>query len=85
MKIVLLTNWHYILGLLVGVVTGLVYWKYVGCLTGICSITTNPIRSMAYFGLMGALLFGMFERDEKKNNNNKDQQPITNSFESDKR
>ena len=53
----------YFLGALAGAVAGFLYWKYVGCLTGTCSITSKPINSTLYFALMGSLLFGMFKKD----------------------
>jgi uncharacterized membrane protein YdjX (TVP38/TMEM64 family) len=58
----------YFLGALVGALAGFLYWKYIGCLTGSCAITSNPIRSTLYFALMGALLFGLFKKksSEKK-------------------
>lgn len=43
-----------------GVLAGLAYYYFVGCATGSCPITSNPILSMAYMGLVGWLLSGMF-------------------------
>jgi hypothetical protein len=58
----------YFMGALAGALAGFLYWKYIGCLTGSCAITSNPIRSTLYFALMGALLFGLFKKksSEKK-------------------
>lgn len=53
-------------GLIVGAITGFVYWKYVGCVTGRCAITSNPFRSTVYFAVMGALLFSLFKKDDVK-------------------
>ena len=55
----------YIIGALVGATSGFLYWKYVGCLSGTCKITSSPINSTIYFALMGALLFGAFKKREK--------------------
>lgn len=52
----------YMIGFLLGSVAGFLYWKYIGCLTGTCAITSNPFRSSIYFGIMGALLFGLFQK-----------------------
>jgi hypothetical protein len=52
----------YIIGFLLGSIAGFLYWKYIGCLTGTCAITSNPFRSSIYFGIMGALLFGLFQK-----------------------
>jgi hypothetical protein len=56
-------NKLYFLGALAGAIAGFLYWKYVGCLSGTCSITSRPINSTLYFALMGALLFGMFKKE----------------------
>ena len=54
----------YGIGFLLGAVAGFLYWKYVGCLTGTCAITSNPFRSTVYFGIMGALFFGLFQKQK---------------------
>lgn len=43
-----------------GALAGLAYYYFVGCATGSCAITSNPINSMLYMGLMGWLLSGVF-------------------------
>lgn len=52
----------HIIGAGVGAVSGFLYWKYVGCLTGTCKITSSPINSTLYFALMGMLVFSMFKK-----------------------
>jgi len=59
-------NRLYAWGAIVGAIAGYLYWKYVGCLSGTCSITSKPINSTLYFALMGALLFGMFKKGRAK-------------------
>jgi hypothetical protein len=61
MKNWILKNKLYWLGAIAGAVAGYVYWKYVGCLTGSCSITSSPVNSTIYFSLLGALLFSFFK------------------------
>jgi hypothetical protein len=56
----------YGLGFLIGALTGFLYWKYVGCLTGSCTITSSPFRSTVYFGIMGALFLGLFQKKNVK-------------------
>jgi hypothetical protein len=53
-------------GAALGAITGFVYWKYVGCLTGTCAITSNPIRSTVYFAVIGALVFSLFIKSKKQ-------------------
>ncbi len=66
MKNWILKNKLYGIGAAVGAIASFFYWKYVGCLTGTCAITSNPIRSTVYFALLGALVFGMFKKEKLK-------------------
>ena len=66
MKKWIVQNKLYLIGAIVGALSGFLYWKYVGCLTGTCAITSNPLRSTLYFALMGGLAFGMFKKQNKK-------------------
>lgn len=49
-------------GVLVGVAAGYLYWQEVGCISGTCPITSNPINSSIYGALMGGLVFNMFQK-----------------------
>ncbi|WNJ16412.1 DUF6132 family protein [Pontibacter sp. G13] len=51
----------YFIGALVGAVGGFLYWNYVGCLSGTCSITSNWERMVPYGALMGGLLGGIVQ------------------------
>ncbi len=66
MKNWMLKNKLYFIGTLLGAITGFLYWKYIGCLTGTCSITSNPIRSTIYGAVMGSLLLSLFNKSSKK-------------------
>ncbi len=65
MKIWIINNKLYFLGAFIGALAGFLYWKYVGCLTGTCSIKSSPVNSTVYFALFGALLFGAFKQQSK--------------------
>ena len=39
---------------------GLAYYYFIGCATGSCPITSNPVSSMVYMGLIGWLLSSVF-------------------------
>jgi hypothetical protein len=65
LKAILQSNFLYLIGAFIGAISGFLYWKYVGCISGTCSITSSPINSTAYFALMGGLLFGSFKKQEQ--------------------
>ena len=46
-----------------GALTGLGYYYTVGCSAGSCPITSNPIITMLYMGLIGWLLSGVFGKE----------------------
>jgi len=52
-------NWSYLAGGIIGGIGGYLYWRYVGCSTGTCPITSSPIMSTIWGALMGGLLFGI--------------------------
>ncbi|MBT0549038.1 DUF6132 family protein [Riemerella anatipestifer] len=51
-----------IVGAIIGAVSGYLYWKFVGCSTGTCAITSKPINSTLYGGIMGALFLSLFKK-----------------------
>ncbi len=54
-----------ILGVIIGAVAGYFYWKYVGCITGTCPITSSPFKMPLFGAIMGGLLFDMFRKTKK--------------------
>lgn len=63
----ILKGWiWYLVGAVIGVIGGYFYWKFIGCKSGTCMITSKPLNSMLYFGLMGALVVGMFKPVKKE-------------------
>ena len=60
-------NWTYILGSLLGAIAGYLYWRYVGCSSGTCPITSSPFMSTVYGIVMGSLLGGIFKRKKIEN------------------
>ena len=66
-----MTKKQYILtgiGVVAGLIAGYAYYHYVGCASGTCAITSKPLNSTLYGGLMGGLLFNMFVTSPKKKN-----------------
>lgn len=65
MKNWITNNKLYFIGTFIGALAGFLYWKYIGCLTGTCSITSNPLNSTIYFALFGVVLFDSFTKKSK--------------------
>ncbi len=59
-------NILYLAGAFVGAIAGYLYWKFVGCSSGTCAITSKPLNSTIYGAVMGSLLFGFFQPDKSK-------------------
>ncbi|SEP82695.1 DUF6132 family protein [Flavobacterium urocaniciphilum] len=51
-----------LIGVIIGGVLGYLYYLFIGCASGTCKITSNPLNSSLYFALMGGLLFSFFEK-----------------------
>lgn len=62
-------NKLYIIGGSIGAIGGFLYWKFVGCSTGTCAITSNPLNSTLYGMVMGGLALGFFKKDVVENKN----------------
>ena len=54
------------IGVLVGLLAGYLYYQEIGCLSGSCAITSKPLNSTLYGGLMGGVLFNLFITSPKK-------------------
>jgi len=59
------------IGIIIGGIAGYLYYHFVGCASGSCAITSKPVNSTLYGGLLGGLLFNMFVKEEKKQQLNK--------------
>lgn len=59
-----------LIGLVVGAIGGFIYWKYVGCVTGDCPITSSPLYSSIWGALIGGLgldlIASLFKKKEYK-------------------
>lgn len=55
-----------IIGALLGAIAGYSYYHFIGCVSGSCAITSQPINSTLYGALMGGLLVSSFRKEETK-------------------
>lgn len=63
----LLFRYKYVLlGIIIGAIAGYMYYFYIGCASGTCGITSKPVNSTLYGGLMGGLLMNMLKKDKNR-------------------
>ena len=55
-----------IMGVIAGAICGYLYYLFVGCASGSCAITSNPLNSTLYGALMGGLIANIFKKEEAK-------------------
>lgn len=55
-------------GIFLGAIGGFLYWNFVGCSSGTCSITSKPLNSTLYGALLGGTLLSTFTPDQKQKN-----------------
>ena len=55
-----------IAGIVLGAVGGYLYYHFVGCDSGTCAITSKPLNSTLYGGLMGGLFFNVFKKNKNQ-------------------
>lgn len=56
----------YLIGIALGAVAGYLYWRFVGCTSGTCPITSKWYNSTAYGALIGVLLSNSKKKDTKE-------------------
>ena len=55
-----------ILFITLGAIAGFLYWRFVGCTSGTCPITSNWYSSVPYGMLFGWLISDLFKTNQKK-------------------
>jgi len=60
--------WPTIAGIIIGAAGGYFYWKYVGCSTGTCPITSSPLNSTLWGAVMGGLLGNILQPNSLREN-----------------
>lgn len=48
-----------LVGIVIGAAVGFAYYKFIGCASGVCLLTSNPFISTLYGAVMGALIAGI--------------------------
>lgn len=63
-------NWKRYLPMMIlavlGAIGGFLYYRFVGCVSGACPITSNPYISTVYGGVLGVLLGYIVTPGKKK-------------------
>jgi Family of unknown function (DUF6132) len=67
MKQFLGKNKFILLAILAGAVVGFLNWKFIGCKTGSCPITSHWHTSAFFGGVFGYAIGGLFTDIKKKN------------------
>jgi hypothetical protein len=55
-----------LIGVVMGTIGGFLYYYFIGCSSGTCAITSNPINSSLYGAVMGGLVFNMAKEQKAK-------------------
>jgi hypothetical protein len=49
---------YLIIGVVAGGILGYLYYRFIGCSTGVCPLTSKPVPAILYGAFMGALIGG---------------------------
>jgi phage shock protein E len=56
-----------ITGFILGAIAGYFYHYYIGCISGSCTITSNPLNSTLYGAVMGGAFMNIFIKNKSVN------------------
>ena len=65
---IILKNKLIVMGVILGAIGGYLYYYWIGCNSGGCAITSQPVNSTVYGAMMGGLLFSIFRSDDPSAN-----------------
>lgn len=51
-----------LIGIILGIIGGYIYYIKIGCSSGSCPITSNPFMSMLWGGIIGYLVGDLFKK-----------------------
>lgn len=66
MKGLLLKNWLTFVLISAGVLGGYLYWRFIGCTSGTCPITSNWHSTVILGGLLGFIIRDFFPSKNRK-------------------
>jgi hypothetical protein len=55
-----------LIGIILGIGGGYMYYYYIGCVSGSCPITSNPWTSVAWGGILGYLVGDLLSSKKKR-------------------
>jgi hypothetical protein len=67
MKKWMLKNKFIVAGVVLGGIGGYAWYHFIGCTNGTCLISSKPLNSTLYFGLMGGLFMSIFKKNSNGN------------------
>lgn len=67
MKKLITNNRREVIGVVIGAIAGWLYWRFVGCTSGGCMITSSPVISTLYGAAMGFFVSGTFKKSKSAN------------------
>ena len=56
-------NRDYFIGAVLGGIAGYFYWKFVGCSSGTCMISSKPLNSIVFFAVSGMFITSAFRKE----------------------
>jgi hypothetical protein len=74
MSIFLKYKW-YVLGGIAGLIIGYAHWYYIGCSSGTCPLTSNPVNSSLYGLFFGIMVVSLFADNSKTSDNQTSPKP----------
>lgn len=63
MKKWIINNKIILTGTMLGALAGYLYYRFIGCTSGTCLISSKPFNSTVYFAVMGAIFFSLFKKE----------------------
>jgi len=62
-----LKNKLIVIGVVLGGIGGYAWYHFIGCANGTCLISSKPLNSTLYFGLIGGLFMSIFNKNSNGN------------------